>query len=79
MQSQTEVLYVAISNESRLLKPSKKATTYLKRSCVSQGTKFSAKSGQKCEDVKLTTLYISEKSCYLFTLKYPQTCLHVTV
>lgn len=59
MQSQTEVLYVAISNMSRLLKPSKKETTYLKRSCVSQGTKFSAKSGgQKCDDVKLTILYI---------------------
>lgn len=59
MQSQTEMLSVAISNESRLLKSSKKATTHLKRSCVSQGTKFSAKSGgQKCDDVKLTTLYI---------------------
>lgn len=24
-------------------------------------------------------VHLSEKSCYLFTLKYPQTCLHVTV
>lgn len=47
--------------------PSKKAAIYLKRPCVSQGTKFSAKLGQECDDVKLTTMYIEVKSLAIFS------------